>query len=1473
MKTLTDYIYLLPLRKRKHNIIYNNLMPELRNFFIVLMCISGVFAPIAAQTVPGDYWENETFFEENKEPGHATYMPYPSVAAMRADADFYATPWVLPNSDYIQSLNGTWRFSLVSEPSLRPTDFYQPGFDASGWDEIPVPSNWEMQGYDKPIYCNVEYPHANQPPYIRRRSGYSGYGVNPVGSYLRDFNVPQSWDGKEIFINFEGIYSAAYVWVNGQYVGYTQGANNNHEFDITPYASIGSNRLAVQVFRWSDGSYLECQDMFRMSGIFRDVTLFATPKTFIRDHYITSDLSPDAGYRSGSINVALTVANRSEAVSSGIVRASLYAPDGTLVHEFPAATVAGLAAGGEQTVNLQAQLSGLSLWSAETPSLYTLEVALCDSDGSETEAFSTKYGFRHVEINGRKVYVNGKQVYFKGVNRHDTHPLYGRAVPMESMLSDVTMMKQNNINTIRTSHYPNQPKMYAMFDYFGLYTMDEADVECHANTGLSNVTSWGDAFIDRGTRMVLRDRNHPAVIFWSMGNESGCGVNFSGEYNAMKALDSRIIHYEGQGTWTYTDMTSNMYPALSVLTNLDASSEMRPHFICEYAHAMGNAIGNLQEYWDLIESSNRIVGGCIWDWVDQAIYHPDEIKAGTVKGYYTGSDFPGPHQGNFCSNGILAPDRKPTSKLQEVKKVYQYVKVAKFDPEAKTVSVTNAYDFWDLNRFNIRWSLLEDGVESQSGIISDFSLAPDNTKTLAIPYDMPQTNAELLLNVEFCLKDAVPGIDAGHVLAREQFVVQDRLPLEAIAASRLPATLVVNTADGLSIEGDDFSYCFDGNGFLTSIIKNGNELINNGNGLKYDHYRYIENDKFDNTACNISTTSFSHELINNTDNGASAVVVTATHRVSGFCNYNVVYTVYSDGRMDVEASFSPTTSTGRRMGLSMQMAGGYENVEYYGRGPLANHIDRKTGAFLGRYSTTVDEMHELYVKPQTMGNREDVRFISLTDGHGSGLVIETEGTVNFSALHYTDADLKNAAHDFNLKRRDETILHLDYRQRGVGNASCGPAQLSQYDMPSSGTYSYKLRITPMGVPGEGYVVPGGSPNPDAYVSELTTSGAAEDMSYHASSVPIEVYNSLRESVTLIQGESAVLKAVVSGTKSDAVASGLWIDFDNDRAFSDSEFVAPEAAGSWNLLLRDNLAKGVYRARLVIDETDVVTPEGNLNSGYVYDFKIYLEEPKAPAVYVAPGGSMHSDGKTYLKSISSTGARGNISQEYASAPSSVYQLLDSEIQTLRGETFTLNLSAFKAGEASSTVVYQDLRFCRAFIFTDWDADGVFKLESTYGVASPSASSSPNNVLCNYHTVMEIAHQFEVPKDAYKGHSRIRVIYHNAWRGVPDADTQGIEDGMAYDIPVQVTEESMGIENVVEEVADVKVWPNPFVESFSIRPLRDEMHRLEILNMQGAVVRRYDISGETAITPGLPSGIYVLVLTDSHGHAVTAKIIRR
>ena len=1017
----------------------------------------------------GDYWENQQIFEENKEAAHATFIPYTSTAAMKEDVN-YNHPWFTPErADYL-SLNGTWKFNFVKDPSARPKGdtFWGDGVDVSAWDDIEVPSCWEMKGYDLPLYVNVEYAFHNNPPYVANK--VEGVGDNPVGSYRRTFILPQGWDAKNVFLHFDGLYSAAFVWVNGKYVGYTQGGNNDHEFDISAHVRTGENNICVQVFRWSDASYLEGQDMFHMSGLHRDVYLYATPKTFVRDHYITSTLN--STYNGGSMNVALEIDNRSGVAASKSVEAELVAPDGTVVATKSASVELNEGAKVAECDILFDGLSSLQAWTAETPNLYTVIVRQKDSAGNEEMVFSTKYGFRSVEIKNGVVLINGQRVYFKGVNNQDTHPVHGRAIDVTTMLKDVELMKQANINTVRTSHYPRQAKMYAMFDHYGLYVMDEADVECHKSWSemkkncISNDPTWKAQYVDRTVRMVYRDRNHPSVVFWSLGNESGVGVNFDATYSAVKALDSRPVHYEGysnENSANNTDFDSKMYPNLSYTQSHCANSiGGEPFFLCEYAHAMGNAVGNLQDYWDIIEGSKYGIGGCIWDWVDQSIYDPQAIKNGQLEKngfphYTSGYDYPGPHQGNFCNNGIVTADRAWTAKLTEVKKVYQYVK---FTYSNGNLSIKNKYNFVNLNEFSLRYALLCDGTVVEEGEMEMPSVAPGASTSVKLGIATEfESGKEYALNVELLKNNAEIWCEAGYPMATEQFVLQARTSLVAVAQEG--ERLTVDKSNGVSVVNDNISFKLNAQGFVKEWIANGVQVLEPGNFPIYSNVRWIENESpygehvFGDSIAAINSASVSSALSG--DGKTCNITVNALHSK---CPYIITYTVYASGVVDMKVDYTPQTNALRRIGLDMVFPAGYENLEYYAKGPWENYIDRQTGSFLGRYTTTVDDMFEMYAHPQSHGNRMALRDFTLWNPeNGNAIKVETEGEVSFSLSHYDQSQyLVPELHPWDLEKDDVVYATIDYMQRGLGNGSCGPGTEYKYYCPYS-PVSHKLRIS------------------------------------------------------------------------------------------------------------------------------------------------------------------------------------------------------------------------------------------------------------------------------------------------------------------------------------------------------------------------------------------------------------------------------
>ena len=1050
---------------------------------------------------------NQSKVSDYKEDAHATFIPYASVEQMKADAKHYAEPWQQPDetkAEYI-NLNGTWKFKYVAGTYNGPgsSEFYASNFDDSSWGSIRVPLSWEMANYGKPVYTNVGYPFSNNPP--NANSGMSQYGVtdhNATGFYRRTINIPATWKDKRVFVHFDGVYSAAVVWVNGKYVGYSQSSNTDAEFDITGFVTTGDNQLSVRVYRWCDGSYLEGQDMWHLSGIHRDVYLVATPKVFVSDHYITSSLNNEA--TSGSMSVKLTVDNRNTVSTTKTLQVSLLDADDNQIAT-GTQTYSGTSTA-EKTVTLSG-LSNLRPWSAEDPYLYTVVVSQKDENGAEEMAFSTKYGFRNITKSGNLININGKRVYFKGVNTQDTHPEYGRAIDMETMMKDLTMMKKANVNTVRTSHYPRQPKMYAMMDALGFYVMDEADVECHYNQNLSSNSSWITAMDDRTKRMVLRDRNHPSVIFWSLGNECGGGSNFSTTYNTCKNLDSRFVHYEGAGSGTnYSDLGSNMYPTVSSVQGNRSGLNGKPYFICEYAHAMGQAVGNLKEYWDVIEGSNGIVGACIWDWVDQSVYDPARLVSGQKKSengfnyWVSGYDYNSTSginygfQGNFLNNGIITPDRTWTGKLSEVKKVYQYVKFSSFNASAKSVNIANKYAFMPISQdnFDIAYRVMKDGRLMEEGTLASFqTIAAGSSATVTLPINATVDNsAEYLVNIELRIKKPTNGAadwttwaEEGYSIADAQFSISEQntsngtaqgtdgtmgfpvLPSYTSAGGSLQVEN--NTVTGTDNNGKAYSIVFNSSGKMTSWTYDGKNLI--AAGPDFNSYRKVDNDRnFEPSFSNSSSLSITRALAKSGNNATMSVNGSATG-----CSYTINYTFYPDGTVDMNVKFSPS-GTLARIGLGMQFASGFENVEFYARGPRSNYSDRKTGSYLGRFTTTVDDMVDEMIHPQTFGDHEDMRELILTNKASNVQIgIKAGGRASFSLSHYNETEWCTSGdsmwntnlHWYDLTRDPQVYAHFDYMQRGLGNNSCGgDSCLSDYVCPSysswNSSYGYTLRFTP-----------------------------------------------------------------------------------------------------------------------------------------------------------------------------------------------------------------------------------------------------------------------------------------------------------------------------------------------------------------------------------------------------------------------------
>ncbi|MHC4603480.1 MAG: beta-galactosidase, LacZ type [Planctomycetota bacterium] len=1008
-------------------------------------------------------WENPEVVGINKEPGHCTLIPYPDIR-MALNADRRA-------SRFYKSLNSNWKFHWVRKPADRPVDFYKPEYDVSHWYEMPVPSNWQMHGYGIPIYLNVPYPFPPNPPYIP-------HDYNPVGSYRRRFIIGDEWKDRQIFLHFDGVKSAFYVWVNGRKVGYSQDSMTPAEFNITQYLQAGENILAVEVYRWSDGSYLEDQDMWRLSGIYRNVYLFAIPQVHIRDFFVQTDL--DDHYTDATLMVRPKIANYSDQNLKGwTIEAQLYDQEkGTVLPKPLVRDVSSIIGekypqrGNVKFALLEGKIRNPHKWSAETPYLYTFVLTLKDAAKQVIETESCRIGFREVEIKDGQLFVNGKSIKLFGVNRHEHDPDHGRAIPISRMIQDIKILKQHNINAVRTSHYPDDPTWYDLCDEYGIYLIDEANLESHGLKGyLSNVSAWHNAFVERAIRMVERDKNHPCIISWSLGNETGCGPNHAAMAAWIKDYDStRPIHYEGAFGRPrdpyYVDVISRMYARIPQIVRI-----ARPMVLCEYAHAMGNSVGNLQEYWDAIRSHKRLIGGFIWDWADQGL----RKKSPDGKEFWAyGGDFGDkPNDGNFCCNGLVQPDRKPNPSLYEVKKVYQRIHVLPDDIQAGKFRVQNEYDFLNLDFTDINWELSADGHIIQAGTLPKLSLVPDAEGHLQIPFNKPklQPGAEYWLKITFALAADTTWAKRGHILAWDQFQLPfDVPPVPIVDLNTMSPLTLKQTAQKITITGRGFELTFrKSSGTLESFVFNKKHLIasplvpnfwrvpidnDNGNGMprRLGAWRNAGSNR---TVKAVKVEQLKPQIVR--------ITAEATIPVGTNSTYKTIYTVYGSGDLVVDTTLTPggdNVPDLPRFGMQMALPAEFNTITWLGRGPHETYWDRKTGAAIGLYSGSVNENIHNYVRPQENGNKSDVRWMVLTDRDGVGLIAVGMPTIDVSAWPFTMQDLEKARHIHDLPQRDTITINIDYKQMGVGGDDSWGARTHLEYILSTKPYRYRFRLTP-----------------------------------------------------------------------------------------------------------------------------------------------------------------------------------------------------------------------------------------------------------------------------------------------------------------------------------------------------------------------------------------------------------------------------
>ncbi len=1027
-------------------------------------------------------WENPKVFDINKEKPRATFMHFPDTLSAlnhkRTESVFY------------KSLNGTWKFNLVRRPADRPVGFYEPGYDVSGWDEIPVPSNWEVLGYDIPIYVNHPYEFADprfpitelkngpEPPRVPR-------DYNPVGSYRRTFTVPDNWDGREIFMVFGGVKSAMYLWINGKMVGYSQGGKTPAEWNITRYLEQGENIVAAEVYRWSDGSYLECQDFWRISGIQRDVYIYSSPKVRIRDFFVNASL--DDSYNNGVFSLDVELANYFPRLRSGNVkvRYTLLDADENIISTDVA--MALIDRKENSTVNFSAMVSQPVRWSSENPYLYKLLVVLEDEKGEIVDVVTCKTGFRRVEIRDGVFYINGAAVLIKGVNRHEHNQHTGHVISEKQMISEIALMKQSNINAVRTSHYPHDERFYELCDEYGLYITDEANLESHGlyygERSLARNPEWKEAHLDRNVRMVERDKNHPSVLVWSMGNEAGDGINFSAVYDWIKKRDpSRPIHYERALMGDNTDIYCPQYPSVTSLRNYASKKQPKPMIVSEYSHSMGNSTGNIADLWDIIYDRGNIQlqGGYIWDWIDQAFVKYDD-EGGWFWAY--GGDYGPegiPSDNNFLCNGLLLPDLTPQPALSEVKYVYQYVRFEAVDLKNGMVKITNYHDFTCLDEYQIEWRLTGDGTVIDKGTLPTVTLQPGMSEIVKIPYDYKSISngRELFLNFDVSLINSKPFMHPGFIVASEQLLLSPAPEYEVNNINEEKPLTVTKEDESVIIRGVNFEIVFSSDdGEIESYEINGFSLLQKGPEINFWRPPN-DNDKGSNMIDRLGvwrTAMENKRLLNisyGLNNYNSAEIITQYSFNELESTATISYNIRGDGSICVTFEFKPGEKKlpdMPRFGLKWEMPVNSDNIRWYGRGPHENYVDRNRSAFIGIYEGKVADQYFSYVRPQENGYKTDVRWLEIRNENGNGLRLSSNPGHpfgGFSALHNPVSDFDQVTHDDyrhinDIIKRDGVYICIDMKMMGVaGDNSWGARPYPEYSLPAD-NYIFSFTVTPL----------------------------------------------------------------------------------------------------------------------------------------------------------------------------------------------------------------------------------------------------------------------------------------------------------------------------------------------------------------------------------------------------------------------------